>query len=313
MVKPSKADSALVLLLRVGAFLCLAGWTWVHFYWEGPYGVLLWQEASHALAERLGIDWDRFVGTGADDGLVQQWIGWTGWLYLAVTILTVTAREKSDLQMVGLMGGAVLLGILAYARFVGAQRQIPMLVEHGGQVLAPVLLILVLRLGARHRLTIAAAMVAMIMTFIGHGCYALNLWPMPAKFLAMTTEILGVEHEAAITLLWWAGILDFLVCFGIFLKVSRRSCALYAAIWGFLTAIARPVAGMSLSLNYWGADLFIHEAVLRAPHYVIPLYLFLVWRRPDEIETLGEDSETGTGPDGPQTVGPSKASGLSID
>ena len=302
-----------MLLLRVGAFLCLAGWTWVHFYWEGPYGVLLWQESSHALAERLGIDWDTFVGTGANDGLVQEWIGWTGWLYLAVTILTVTARGKSYLQMVGLMGGGALLAILAYARFVGTQRQLPMLVEHGGQVLAPVLLILVLHMGARHRVTIAAAMVAMIMTFIGHGCYALNLWPMPAKFLAMTTEILGVEHETATTLLWWAGILDFIVCVGIFLKVSRRSCALYAAIWGFLTAIARPVAGMSLSLNYWGADLFIHEAVLRAPHYLIPLYLFLVWRRQDEVETLREDSEAGTGPDGPQTVGPSKRTGLPID
>ena len=88
-----------MLLLRVGAFLCLAGWTWVHFYWEGPYGVLLWQESSHALAERMGIDWDEFVGTGANDGLVQRWIGFTSWVYLAATILTVTARKKSYLQM----------------------------------------------------------------------------------------------------------------------------------------------------------------------------------------------------------------------
>ena len=312
-MKPLKADSHLVLLLRVGAFLCLAGWTWVHFYWEGPYGVLLWQESSYALAERMGIDWDEFVGTGANDGLVQRWIGFTSWFYLAATILTVTARKKSYLQMMGLLGGGALLGILAYARFIGAQRQIPMLVEHGGQVLAPVLLVLALHLGARHRVTIAAAMVAMILTFIGHGCYALNLWPMPATFQAMTTEILGVEHETATRLLWWAGILDFLVCVGIFLKVSRRSCALYAAIWGLLTAIARPVAGMSLSLNYWGADQFIHEAVLRAPHYVIPLYLFLVWRRSDEIETVAADSNTGTGPNGPQTAGPGKTTRSPID
>ena len=231
-----------MLLLRVGAFLCLAGWTWVHFYWEGPYGVLLWQESSHALAERMGIDWDEFVGTGANDGLVQRWIGFTSWFYLAATILTVTARKKSYLQMMGLQGAGALLGILAYARFIGAQCQIPML----------------------------------------------------------------VEHETATSLLWWAGILDFLVCVGIFLKVSRRSCALYAAIWGLLTAIARPVAGMSLSLNYWGADQFIHEAVLRAQHYVIPLYLFLVWRRSDELETIAGDSKTETGPDGCQTAGPGK-------
>ena len=37
---------------------------------------------------------------------------------------------------------------------------------------------------------------------------------------------------------------------------------------------------MSLSLNYWGADQFLHEAVLRAPHFLIPLYLFLLWKKP---------------------------------
>ena len=312
-MKPVQSDSLLVLLLRVGAFLCLAGWTWVHFYWEGPYGVLLWKDSSYALAERLGIDWDEFVGTGADDGLVQRWISLTGWLYLAVTVLTVTVRRKSYIQMVGLLGGGLLLGLLAYAKFIGAQRQLPMLVEHGGQILAPVLLVLALRLGVRHSVTIIVAMIAMVTTFVGHGCYAMGLWPMPATFPAMTTLILGVEHETAAAMLWGAGILDFLVCAGIFFKVSRRSCALYAAIWGLLTAVARPVAGMSFSLNYWGADQFVHEAVLRAPHFVIPLYLFLIWRRSDQIETVAVDSDVGTGPDAPQTVGPRKMTGSPID
>ena len=312
-MKQFQSGSLLVLLLRVGAFLCLAGWTWVHFYWEGPYGILLWQEASYSLAERLGIDWDDFVGSGADDGLVQRWIGLTGWLYLSVMVLTLTARKRSYFQMAGLFGGSLLLAVLAYARFVGAQRQIPMLVEHGGQVLAPIMLLLALLLGVRHRATIAVGMLAMVTTFAGHGCYAMNLWPMPATFPAMTTVILGVEHETATGILWWAGILDFLVCAGIFLKVSRRSCALYAAIWGFVTAIARPMAGMSFDLNDWGADQFIHEAVLRAPHFVIPLYLFLVWHRPDQIENIEPGSDAGDGPDGPQTSSPGRMPGTPVD
>ena len=86
MNKP-KPDSNPIFLLRLGTFLCFAGWTWVHFYWEGPYGILLWQDATYAFAERLGVSWDAFVGTGADDGLIQKWIAWIGWLYLGCTIL----------------------------------------------------------------------------------------------------------------------------------------------------------------------------------------------------------------------------------
>tara|TARA_R110002096_G_scaffold4493_17_gene20932 strand:+ start:4251 stop:5117 length:867 start_codon:yes stop_codon:yes gene_type:complete len=277
---PLETDRLLLLVLRLGTFLCFAGWTWVHFYWQGPYGVLLWQEATFSLAERWGVSWEEFVGTGANDGLVQQWSGRIGWLYLFSCILSFTVRRTSRWQMAGLLGGAGLLAILAYAKFVSAQRQLPMLVEHGGQVLMPVLLVVGLVFGVRHRVTILLAVIALILTFAGHGAYALGWpWPTPANFSGMTRVILGVDAGTAKTLLVVAGILDLVVCVGILVPAMRRPCAFYAATWGLLTALARPVAGMSLDLNYWGSDQYLHEAVLRAPHYLIPLYLFLVWRK----------------------------------
>lgn len=275
----SKSDVLLTLLLRLGAFLCLAGWTWTHLYWEGPYGVLLWQDSTFELAERFGISWDEFVGTGADDGWVQTWIGRMGWLYLGFTALAVTANRKSRVQWAGLIVASGFLFLLSYAKYVGAERQLPMLIEHGGQILSPTLLVLALSLGARHRVTIVTAVIAFILTFAGHGSFALGLWPTPSNFYAMTTVILGAEYETANVLLRIAGVLDFVVCLGILLPFARRPSALYAAAWGLLTALARPVSGMSTGLNYWGADQFLHEAVLRAPHFMIPLYLFLLWRK----------------------------------
>jgi hypothetical protein len=292
IVNNPKPDRNLILFLRLGALFCFAGWTWVHFYWEGPYGVLLWQDTTYALAERLGISWDAFVGTGADDGLVQKWIAWIGWLYLGCMVLTITVRRKSRIQMAALVGGSGLLTIVAYTQYLAAQRQLPMFLEHGGQILIPVILVMALSLGVRHRVTVVTAIAALIATFAGHGCYALDLWPLPANFWAMTSVILEVEYETARSILQIAGILDFVVCLGICIPTVRRSCALYAAIWGFLTALARPVAGMSLGLNYWGADQFLHEAVLRAPHFLIPLYLFVLWRPSRQTETLASPPES---------------------
>ncbi|KAA5539229.1 hypothetical protein FYK55_25180 [Roseiconus nitratireducens] len=270
--------------LRLGAFLCFAGWTWVHYYWEGPYGVLLWQDSTFELATRLGLSWDEFVGSGADDGFVQKWIARIWWLYLVCTVLTVTVRERSWIQMSALVAGSGLLVLLSYASFVASQRQLPMFVEHGGQMLIPILLVMALGLGPGHRVTVTTAIVAVIMTFAGHGSYAIGLWPTPGNFYAMTTVILGVDYETAQALLRTAGVLDFLVCVGICIPLVRRGSALYAAGWGFLTAIARPVAGMSWGLNYWGGDQYLHEAVLRAPHFLIPMFLFLIWRRPRPSE-----------------------------
>jgi hypothetical protein len=264
--------------LRLGVFLCFAGWTWVHFYWEAPYGLLLWQESTYELASRFGISWEQFVGTGNNDGVVQKLNGSVWWLYLACAVMALSVCKRSWLQMIALILGSVLLTLLSYTAYAQSQNQLPMFIEHGGQMLVPILLVMALSLGPGHRVTVVTAVIAVIMTFAGHGSYAIGWWPTPGKFYAMTTLILGVEYPTAQTLLRIAGVLDYLVCVGICIPLLRRASVLYATAWGFLTSIARPVAGMSWDLNYWGADHYVHEAVLRAPHFLIPLYLFLIWR-----------------------------------
>ncbi|MEM0925175.1 MAG: hypothetical protein AAGJ83_03985 [Planctomycetota bacterium] len=269
-----------MLCLRLGTFLCFAGWAWVHYYWEAPYGSLLWDDSTFELAEALGISWDEFVGSGADDGWVQTWIGRLVWPYVICAVLSLTARRNSWLQLSGLLCGSGFLVLLSYAKYAAAQRQLPMFVEHGGQMLMPVIFVMALTLGVRHRVTVVTACLALAMTFAGHGSYAVDLWPTPSTFFAMTSVILGVGYDTAKTMLFVAGILDFAVCLAILIPGIRRWAALYAAAWGLLTALARPFAGMSFGLIYWGADQFLHETVLRSPHFMAPLYLFLIWSRP---------------------------------
>ncbi len=274
-------DRVLILLLRIGAFFCLAGWTWVHLYWEAPYGVLFWQDTTYELAREMGVSWDEFVGTGANDGLIQKWMGRIGWLYLACAVLTLTVRKRSWFQMTGLVLGTVMLTILSYAKYVSSQYQLPMFVEHGGQMLMPLILVFALLFGVRHRITTSMIVVGIVMTFVGHGCYAVGIWPTPPNFYAMTIVILGVEYEAAKAFLYYVGMLDFVVCVGMFIPFLRTSTAFYATFWGLVTSIARPMAGMSWSLHYYGADHYLHEAILRTPHWILPLYLAVLWISPN--------------------------------
>ncbi|MEO0413645.1 MAG: hypothetical protein AAF226_01685 [Verrucomicrobiota bacterium] len=284
-------DTLLLWILRIGAFGCFIGWAWVHYYWEGPYGVLLWKQSTYALAESLGISWDAYVGTGANDGVVQK-IGKWLWVPFAVcAILSLTVRRKAWVQT-GFLGiGFLFLVGLSYAKYLKSQEQLPMFVEHGGQMLMPVILVLAVQLGVRHKATVIVAIIAFIATFAGHGCYALGLgWPTPNNFYAMTGSILKTDHQTSTIFLRVAGVLDFIICVTVFFKLLRRPSVLWGVIWGGLTALARPVAGMSTDLRFFGADLFLHETVLRAPHWMIPLFLFVLWTGEGRVNSIKSGS-----------------------
>lgn len=273
-------ESLLFAILRLGTFLCFVGWAWVHYYWEGPYAVLIWNETMYSWAQSLGYQWEDIVGTGANDGLFQSALSQIYWGYLACALVALLARKERTWSLLVLLLGSCMLGILMYAKYLNSKGQLPMFVEHGGQILMPAILASALYFGYRHKITLCLALFAFVCTFAGHGCYALDIWPTPSMFYGMISVILGFGYDTAKLFLRTAGALDMLVCLGVFIPKMRFGCALYAACWGLLTALARPVAGMSFTLNYWGADQYLHEAVLRAPHFMIPLFLVLLWIKP---------------------------------
>ncbi len=263
--------------LRLSVFCCFAGWAWGHLYWEPSYSSILWSDVTFEWSQNFGYSWDDFAGTGANDGLIQRCVRWMGWLLVGGAILSFTARRSSWIQLGLLSSSALLLLAIAVAKYIKSEFELPVLVEQGGQILSPILLVMALTLGARHRMTVLTAIVAVLTTFAGHGLYATGLWPTPATFIGMTRAIFGWDYDSAKLFVNVAGVLDFAVCCGLLIPFLRRWCVLYAAIWGLLTAAARPAAGMAWDLNYWGADQFLHEFVYRAPHFLIPLFLFLHW------------------------------------
>ncbi|MEM6363522.1 MAG: hypothetical protein AAF745_03775, partial [Planctomycetota bacterium] len=246
-----------------------------------PLGVLLWHEATLQWVTSWGVSWDTFVGTGADDGLIQilqRGVGWTLFFAaIAAIAIRFSGRATRCTSTVGISIGAICLSVITLALYVRAMQQLPMLIEHGGQVLMPICLLLAVHYGARSSITVTITVVAVMLTFAGHGAYAAGMWPTPANFYAMTTVILGTDFETTQRMLFIAGVLDFAVCVGLLVPYFRGIAAGYAVVWGFLTAMARPVAGMSLELNYFAADQHLHQAILRAPHFILPAFLVLIW------------------------------------
>src|SRR3989344_1921916 len=98
--------------------------------------------------------------------------------------------------------------------------------------------------------------IGMFGTFLGHGIFAIQLKP---RFLEMLTAFVGVSGSAANKLMILIGSIDVIVAlFALLLPI--RIILIYGTIWGFLTALARPIANDPIwdfveRWTNWGAPL----------------------------------------------------------
>src|SRR3989338_11583551 len=76
--------------------------------------------------------------------------------------------------------------------------------------------------------------------FVGHGVFALQG---KAQWLEWISQLTGASAATAATLLTIVGIADLLVALIVLFKPIRL-VLLWAAFWGFWTALVRPLVGM---------------------------------------------------------------------
>jgi len=92
--------------------------------------------------------------------------------------------------------------------------------------------------------------------FLGHGVLAIEG---KEDWLVWIGQLTGVSAETAVTLLTLVGIFDVIVAFIVLIK-PIRAILLWAALWGFWTALVRPLVGAGW-LDFierfanWGAPL----------------------------------------------------------
>jgi len=81
--------------------------------------------------------------------------------------------------------------------------------------------------------------IALFGEFLGHGIFAFQLKP---RFIEMLTAFTGITGNAANNVLMTIGAADIMVAI-LALVFPFRLMLLWASVWGFLTALARPIAG----------------------------------------------------------------------
>ncbi|MBI5153363.1 MAG: hypothetical protein HZA36_02795 [Parcubacteria group bacterium] len=105
--------------------------------------------------------------------------------------------------------------------------------------------------------------------FTGHGLLAIEG---KKDWIGWISQMIGVDTPTATTLLLLIGIFDVVVALTVLIK-PIRPLLLWAAFWGFWTALVRPLVGQS-----------VLDFIERSANWAAPLALYYFYQRNNKNE-----------------------------
>jgi len=281
------------LILQSGVSLLLLSRGWLTWRWDSPLRELIWEEKwwTPVLA-KFDITWGHFARTS--DTWITPTLERTGIFLMVSAAIPWLAMAPRLRWMRWLLIPAILIvGLDAFARWVGKDMQAGMAMEYALRFFLPVALLIYLGRGpslsgVRRRVVTWMLLLAASLTFTGHGLYAMGYYDIPLAFRIMTTEILAISEEASLAFLTLAGWLDFLVVALVFFPGTRLVALIYMMLWGGATTGARIWAYYEPTLPWNGLDPWLAEALVRTPHFLVPLWLILMMRKAKNEKGTGD-------------------------
>jgi len=272
-------NSTTILLLKLSVFLIFIGRAWQHLFWDAPYRSFFWDEGllQPIIEGVFNIPWKTYVTHSTTDACIQGIIKFNGILYVLAAISALLIQKKnSRWYKIPIHIGGISLVILALLLtkekfYHGAQ-----FFEHSIQFGLPFILVYTYHKNLQLKKLYLALKIIIAVTFFSHGLYAFGFYPVPGKFVDMVIQIFGCSESVAITFLYIAGIMDFIIAVLIFIPKTVQYALWYAIGWGLLTALARVVANFYIDFPLQSIHQNLHETLYRIPHGLTPILLVLL-------------------------------------
>ncbi len=282
-MKWNEQKQVIFVLIQLSCVSVFIGRAWQHLFRDAPFRALLWDEAimSKPVQWILGMEWGEYLKHPSADSTIQSIIIAFGILYLIAAAAALYGKGQKRTNFFLLTGslGLIFLAMLyCKEKFLTAGQ----FFEYSLQFSSPIFLYLFLK-GIGLKELIFWMKVAIALTFVSHGLYALGIYPIPGNFVEMTMNILPIGQTNAILFLNIAGALDILVAILIFLpQPIAKWAVLYATIWGLLTALARVVGHFDFGLPFESILEWLYATVYRLPHAAIPVAVYLYLKEFEE-------------------------------
>jgi hypothetical protein len=278
-------------LLRYTTVLLLIGRAYEHIRWIGPYRDFFYNPIGFGkwYAEFIGRDLKDIYNDTFYESLLSSISSGIGVIFILGAIVVLfyekLQRFKWVIYLVLVFLFTTYMGYFMAKHF----KMWGMLLEHALQFVTPILFLYLYKNQQNRALYLGVWATAF--TFYFHGLFAMGYYPQPGKFVDMVIASTGLTEDATRFLLDVAGYLDILLALVIvipFLYFTKHllefkwirmvflSFLGYAIIWGFFTSIARVYYSYNSSIFWHWMDQYWMEFLVRTPHFMIPLVLFIL-------------------------------------
>jgi hypothetical protein len=270
-----ETNSKLELVLKISAFSVLLARGIQHIFFDVPYRSILWsEEFLGPIFKLMNWDWQSYVSSSSVDSFINGSMASVGVGLVVCSLVAICSLKKISKVLIA---SSFYLMILSFLYFVEKFFIVAQFIEYGAQVLAPFAIYYFWKNGNSKRLNLIIR-IAIALTFIGHGSYAVGIFPTPGNFIDMVISILHCNETTARYFLLLMGCLDFIAAIVLFVPAIKDWAFGFCFFWGCLTTLAR-----IMESNYFGMSHVLlssgHEFLMRVPHFLLPLYLILDRRK----------------------------------
>lgn len=199
------------------------------------------------------------------------------WTLIYATAFGAVLASRRWLNLI--LPGIVLLCLDVFMGACGQYHWLPAIFEKTLMWSTPICYLSV-AYNDKRRIWIPLARYAIMLVFLVHGLYAINVFPRPGYWVEMIGQTTGIPMELADQFICIIGLLDILAAGLLLLRLNvPRMVWFYLIGWGSLTALGR-LSGYVQSSDW--SDLLInwsYETLIRVPHGLVPLALYLFLHR----------------------------------
>ncbi|WP_109300294.1 hypothetical protein [Aquimarina sp. AU474] len=272
-------NSKALLLIKISVILIFIGRAWQHLFWDAPYRSFFWDESllKPIVEGVFNTSWKEYVTSSSTDTFIQNIIRCNGLLYATAALAVLSIKEKIKIwQRIPILIGGISLIILSILMTKEKFYHTAQFFEHSIQFGLPFILLFCYQKSIRKERIILLLKIVIAITFFSHGLYAFGFYPVPGKFVDMVIQIFGCSESIAITFLYIAGIIDFVLAVLIFIPKLEKYALWYAVFWGLLTALARIVANFYIAFPLESIHQNFHQMLYRLPHGLAPLAVLFI-------------------------------------
>ncbi len=274
-------------LLTLSAALIFLGRGILYYFYDAPVRAILWnEEVMGPFISFFGLtSWTEYAIHSSTDAFCQKASLAVSLLFLLSSVFILFQKKwHSQKMMIIPFISWLILTVFVGLSWQSKDLMAAQLIEHGIQILVPFLWMVAhcrqLKMSGQ-ALTVFLK-VATSLTFIGHGLYALNIYPTPGPFIDMVIEILGVNENQARFILKIMGSLDVICSIGIWFRRFLMPSLIFMIPWGMATSLARPLSHPQV---FEQVDTFLRwmpELIFRLPHGLVPL---IIWYAAGHIKS----------------------------